>query len=239
MESLFVPLLFVAFPVATAMVGAGWAWRAATSRRRRSLLIGFAFALIGVPLAFFVLMLVGESISDLGPGVALAMLGPWALAAIAYLTLAWIRPDLTLRLVGMLAVIPIGLALWSATDPVAFGAWQDRVGPMNLIVSQFLIAAAAMAGLRRPRGAGVLVVVVAGVTAAPPLASFPREAFGGLVIASLSLPALLAGVLLILAGTPRFGRPARGRADDAGRRPMAESDAATRSRPLARRETAP
>lgn len=87
-----------------------------------------------VPLAFFLLMLIGEPISDLGAGPALAAVGPWLLAALAFLVLAWIRP----------ALLPL-------------------------------------------------------------LAPGPGSS-GELMVGALSLPALLAGVLLILAGTARTAR---------------------------------
>jgi hypothetical protein len=206
MESLFVPLFFVAVPAAVATIGAAWAWRARTPRRRRSLLLGFAIALIGVPLAFFLMMLVGESITDLGAGPALATIGPWALAAIGYLALAWLRPDVALRILVVLTALPLSFGLWSTVDPASFGAWLDSVGPINLVAAQFLIGVAALVGLRRPRAAGMLIVVIAAVPALLPLVTIGEGSSRVLIVGALSLPAFLAGVLMILAGTPRFAR---------------------------------
>jgi hypothetical protein len=203
-ESLFVPLFFVAFPLALALLGAALARRAGSALARRRVLLGFAWTLVGVPLALFLLMLIGESIADMGAGPALAAMGPWLLAAVGFLVLAWIRPALTLALLAGLAAVPLGLGLWSTLDPAGFGAWLDRVGPINLVASQFLVVIAALAARRRPRPAGALIVVITSVPALLPLlapgAGLRRE----LVVGALSLPALLAGVLMILAGTPGF-----------------------------------
>jgi hypothetical protein len=155
-ESLFVPLFFVAFPASIAVVGALLAFRAGVEVARRRILLGFAWTLIAVPLAFFLMMLIGEAISDLGAGPVLAAVGPWLLAALAFVVLAWTRPTLTL---GLLAPGP-------------------------------------------------------GLT-------------GELMVAALSLPALLAGVLLILAGTARRSgeAPARERAARGAERPRPPSSA--------------
>lgn len=205
MDSLFVPLFFVVFPVSLASLGAVLARRAERPSRRRAVLLGFAYVLVGVPLAFFALMLVGESVADLGAGPALAMIGPWALAAVGYLALARVRPDVTIWILAVLTALPLALAAWSTVDPVGFGAWLDQVGPLNLVASQFLIAIAVVVAWRRPRGAGVLIVVIAAVPALAPLVTIGEGLGRELVVAALSLPAFLAGVLMILAGTPRFG----------------------------------
>jgi hypothetical protein len=104
--SLFVPLFFVAFPTAIAVMGALLAFRAGRDVVRCRILLGFAWTLIAVPLAFLLLMLIGESISDLGAGPALAAVAPWLLAALAFVVLAWIRPALTLALLaGVLLIL--------------------------------------------------------------------------------------------------------------------------------------
>ena len=204
MESLFVPLFFLAFPLALALLGAVLAWRAERPARRRGILKGFAWTLIGVPTAFFILMLVGESITDLGAAEALPMLGVWTLAAIAYLTLAWVRPKLSVRLLAVLSVLPIGLGVWSAVDAGGFGGWLDQVGPLNLVVTYLLVLTAAVVAAHRPRPAGVLMAIIAGVPALLPLL-VPSEALSReLIIGALNLPAVIAAVLLILAGTPSF-----------------------------------
>jgi hypothetical protein len=204
MESLFVPLFFLAFPLALALLGGVLAWRAERPIRRRRILTGFAWTLIGIPTAFFVLMLVGYSIDDPGPAEALPMLGVWTLAAIAYLILAWVQPKLSVRLLAVLSAVPIGLGVWSAVDAGGFGGWLDQVGPVNLIVTYLLVLTGAVAAARRPREAGVVIVILAGVPAVLPLL-VPSEALSReLIIAALNLPAVIAAVLLILAGTPAF-----------------------------------
>lgn len=224
MESLFVPLAFVAFPLAVAVVGATIAWRAPAGTRRRRTLLGFAVALIAIPVVFFVLMLTGETIDDLGVGPGLAMLGPWLLAAIALLTLAVARPDLTLRVLAILAIVPIGFGIWSAVDPSGFGAWLDGAGPLNLVASYLLITTATVVALRRPRSAGLWILVIAGVPAVLPLLVMGGAESREGIIAALNVPALVAAVLMVLAGTPGFVDPAEHGGPARPDRPPSESD---------------
>jgi hypothetical protein len=221
-ESLFVPLFFVALPAALAALGAVLAWRAQRPVVRRRLALGFAWVLIGVPVAFFVMMLVGESIMDLGLARAAGMLIGWIAAAIAFVTLAWLRPGATVRLLAVLALAPIGLGVWSMLDPAGFGAWLDQVGPLNLVLTYLLIATATVVSLRRPRAAGVLILVMAGVPAVLPLLVAGEGIARELTIGALALPPMFAAVLMILAGTPGFvqhaPRPSV-RPPDEGQRP--------------------
>ena len=210
MESLFVPLFFVALPAALALLGAVLAWRAPRPRVRRRLALGFAWVLIGVPVAFFVMMLVGSSIADLGLARAAGMLIGWIAAAIAFVTLAWSRPGATVRLLALLSVAPIGLGVWSMLDPAGFGAWLDQVGPLNLVLTYLLIATATVVSPRRPRAAGILILVMAGVPAVLPLLVAGEGIARVLMTGALSLPPVFAAVLMILAGTPRFVEHATG-----------------------------
>jgi hypothetical protein len=203
-ESLFVPLFFVALPAALAAVGAVLAWRAQRPVVRRRVLLGFAWILIGVPVAFFVLMLVGESIMDLGFAQAAGMLIGWVAAAIAFVALALLRPGATVRLLAVLCLAPIALGVWSMVDAVGFGAWLDEVGPLNLVLTYLLIGTATIVSARRPRAAGILIAVMAGVPALLPLLVAGEGLMRELTIGALSLPPVFAAVLMILAGTPRF-----------------------------------
>lgn len=204
MESLFVPLFFLAFPLALAILGAVLAWRAERPARRGWILKGFAWTLIGVPTAFMILMLVGESIMDLGAAEAIPMLGVWTLAATGYLVLAWVRPKVTVRLLAVLTLLPIGIGVWSMVDAVGFGAWLDQVGPVNLVATYLLVLTAAVVAVQLPRAAGVLMLVIAGVPAVLPLLVAGEGLSRELVIGALNVPPILAAVLLILAGTRRF-----------------------------------
>lgn len=211
MESLFVPLAFLAFPVAFAGVGVVLAWWARPGRPRRRILLGFGVTLIALPVAFFMLMLTGETIAELGYGEGLAMIGPWALAAVALLALAWTRPPVALAILAVLAVVPLGFGVWSTVDAAGFGAWLDVVGPVNLIATYLLIVTAAVVALRRPWAAGVLIAVIAAVPAVLPLLVPGEGQSRELVIGALNAPPVVAAVLLMLAGTPSFvGRQDRG-----------------------------
>ncbi len=220
MESLFVPLFFVALPAALALLGAVLAWRAQRPRVRRRLALGFAWVLIGVPVAFFVMMLVGESIADLGLAQAAGVLIGWIAAAIAFVTLAWLRPGATVRLLALLSVAPIGLGVWSMLDPAGFGAWLDQVGPLNLVLTYLLIATATVVSPRRPRAAGMLILVIAGVPAVLPLLVAGEGIARELTIGALSLPPMFAAALMILAGTPGFV----GHAPGPGERPPGQRE---------------
>jgi hypothetical protein len=208
-ESLFVPIFFVALPAALATVGALLAWRMQRPVVRRRVLLGFAWVLIGVPVAFFVLMLVGESIMDLGLAEAAGMLIGWLAAAIAFVVLAVLRPGATVRLLAVLSLAPIALGVWSMVDAGGFGAWLDQVGPLNLVLTYLLIGTATIVSGRRPRAAGILILVMAGVPALLPLLVAGEGIRRELTIGALSLPPMFAAVLMILAGAPRFAERRR------------------------------
>lgn len=231
MESLFVPLAFVAFPLAVAAVVVALAWRVRPGAARRRILLGFGVTLIALPVAFFTMMLVGETIMELGYSEGLAMIGPWALAAVAFVALAWTRPTLTLWLVGVLALIPLGFGVWSTVDAAGFGAWLDVVGPVNLIASYLLIVTATIVAVRRPWAAGVLIAVIAAVPALLPLLVPGEGQSREWIIFALHAPPVVAAGLMMLAGSPRFvdsegrgggvstKRPGRPSSDRAGPEP--------------------
>ncbi|MDR9391700.1 MAG: hypothetical protein RI554_06685 [Trueperaceae bacterium] len=198
MERLLTPLAFAVLPVAAlAVVHLAVGGRPPARRRHAHLLVGGA--LLGVFGGFFGLILVGELLSDPGPARALAILTPWGVAIAALAVLAAVAPRAAIGVVAPAATVPIGLAAWEAVAPAAVVAWQAVAGPIDLALVYVLAGAAAVAARRVPRAAGWTVVVLAGVPMALRLATPAGAPAGQAVIASLSTPALVAGVAFLLA----------------------------------------
>lgn len=198
MERLLTPLAFAAIPVAAlAVAHLAVRGRPAPLRRRTHLLVGWG--LLGLFGGFFVLIVVGELLSDPGPARAVPLLTPWGLAIAALAVLAAVAPRAAIGVVAPAATVPIGLAVWEAVAPDAVAAWLAFAGPIELVLVYVLAGAAAVAGRRVPRAAGRTVVLLAGVPMALRLATPAGEAAGQAVIASLSTPALVAGVAFLLA----------------------------------------
>lgn len=200
MERLLTPLAFAVLPVAAlAVVHLAVGGRPPARRRHAHLLVGWT--LLGVFGGFFGVILVGELLSDPGPARALAILTPWGVAIAALAVLAAVAPRAAIGVVAPTAAGPIGLAAWEAVAPAAVEAWQAVAGPIDLVLVYVLAGAAAVAARRVPRAAGWTVVVLAGVPMALRLATPAGQA----VIASLSTPALVAGVAFLLAARASTG----------------------------------
>ena len=204
MDRLVVPSLFVLVPLA-ALGGACLRARHPGARAPYRITGWAVLALFG---GFLALMVVGETLADLGPSVGLALLLPWTFAAVVAVVLAAVAPRAALRTLAAVAVVPVALAAWEAVAPAAAQAWTDRVGPLELVLTYAVAGVAAVAARTAPRFAGGLTTVVAGLPMALRLATPAGDPASSVFIATLSAPALGAGVAFLLAARRRArGQP--------------------------------
>jgi|GEM_PF-3877682 len=203
MERFIVPLLFAIVP--PSLVGLA-AWLARRRAHRRPLL-WTGIGLLYTTAAFLALIVVGELFAAQGTRMGAVLLAPWLVALAALGVLAIRVPQTTLHVLALLALLPVGLALWEAFDPVGATQWADAVGPIELVLIYVLAVIIGLTAARTPRQAGWLLLLIAGVPIVLRILTPAGELARQAIIASLSMPAATAGVAFLLAS--RFAQRER------------------------------
>ena len=176
-----------------------------------------AFTVMAVFVGFVALMVIGETLVDPGGwkavGITAAWLGP--LVLLCLMARAW--PDLALPVLAVAVCVPVGFGVLQLLDYERWQAWEDRTGPVSLMLIVVVAAALAVEGLTHPAAAGALTVTI---VVAPTVLAMIGAGDGWvrpLSISVLLMPVLASGVLFLLAGrkpagasTPRQNSPRLG-----------------------------
>ncbi len=158
------------------------------------------FTLVGAP------WIAAGAVGDAGGWAAAGRIAAWLVPPVVLLAIVWYRAAWATALLGALAAAAVGASAWYAVDPDAWRAFEDRNGAIRVIGSFALVAPIALLGWRRPRPAGVLLVVLGLV----PLALSAIGTFDGLAsLVAVSVVPVIIGVLYLLADA--VGRPSPAR----------------------------
>lgn len=164
------------------------------------LVVGAAF--VGLAALF----VAGSAFADPGGWSAVGMTAAWLVPLVALVALAFWRPRQSVPVLVVAALLPLALGTWSLVDPTAARDWENRVGPVGLVVLLVVGAGLVTLGLSRPGLAGAVLLVV---TVVPPLlaALAPGAGRGApLSLGLLTLPLVVSAVLYLVAGTRARGR---------------------------------
>jgi hypothetical protein len=178
-------------------------------RAKRSVILKRAgFIVMAIPAAMFGLFALGETSTDPGGWEAVALTLSWALPLAALAAIAWLRPNWAPWVFAILVAGLIGVAIWFAADTEGWRAFEDRNGPVRDIGAFTVAFAIALLGLKRPRPAGILLLVLGIV----PLSIFvaSHEGFRGIeLLWVLTYPPVVTGVLYLLSAYAESGSPGR------------------------------
>lgn len=163
--------------------------------------VSFAVALSFAALA--TLMIVGYAFTDPGGWTAVGLTAAWVLPAIALTALAFYRPTTALWVLAAATLVPLGFGLWSLLEYEAVRGWEDRTGPVSLMVLIVLALPLTVAGLSRPRPAGALLTIATLTPWLLAVLGAGSDWVRALSIGLVSLPFVAAGVLDLLAARPR------------------------------------
>ena len=153
-------------------------------------------------IAVFTLVAIGwiaaAAFTDPGGWLAAGIVALYLVPLVVLSALAWYRVAAATVLLAVLTAIVVGLSVWFAADPQAWRAFEHDNGPVRAVITVILAAPLAVLGWRRPRPAGGLLVVLG---LAPVALSAVGTTAGLASLAAVSAPAVLAGILYLLAGT--------------------------------------
>jgi len=130
--------------------------------------------------------IIGETMTDPGGSMAMALVLSWLAPMIALCALAFLRPRASVRVLTVTAALVAGFAV---IDTVFRVVPRDEVGPVATIAVFAVSVALGCLGLRAARPAGLLLLLV-GVA----------NLGGGASAMAVSIPALVIGGLFLLAG---------------------------------------
>jgi hypothetical protein len=143
------------------------------------------------------LFIAGETIADPGGWLAAGVIALWLVPLVTLGLLAWYRPRWAVAALAILLSAVTGLAIWFAADPAGWRAFEDSHGPVRAVATFILVMPSALAGWHRPVAGAALLLVLGLVPLA--IAAAAAGAYGGASLAAVSIPAVLGGLLYLLA----------------------------------------
>ena len=177
----------------------------------RKVLMVVAAVLMGLFALVAGMFVIGETFTDPGGWAAVGLVSLWLVPLAALSLFAWWRPEAATWVLGGLALVSLGLVVWSALDPAAWRSFEDANGPV-LAIGLFAVSVpVAVLAWHRPLAAGGMLV---GLGLVPLVSVGLLAATGafdeGLVPpqAGLSVmigPLVLVGALFLIAGTLAAG----------------------------------
>jgi len=191
--------LVVLIPLAIVVTFAISFRRVSDRAKQASILTWVGFSLVVAFVAFVVLFLTGETVSDPGGWKAVGLIAAWLLPLVGLSLVAFYRPSVAISVLAVAILVPIALGLWAMVGFEGWRGWQDRVGPVSLVLVVVIGAALAVAGLSRPRAAGLLMVVVSVVPVALALLGSGSEWGFPLSLGLTTAPVLICGLLYLWA----------------------------------------
>lgn len=183
----------------------GFTHRVRDLSRNVSTLTWVGFGLTAGFLAFAALTMAGYGLTDPGGWTGLGLTALWLVPVLALTALALYRPDTAIRVLAVAALIPVGFGVWTLLDYDAVMAWEDRTGPVSLVLLVVVGLPLAVAGLSRPAPAGALLLAITVVPWLLSVLGAGSEWGRALSIGLITVPVVAGGVLLLLAGRFRTG----------------------------------
>lgn len=170
------------------------------SRARASGVVLAGFVVMASYVGFVGLTVAGDTMVDPGGWKGLALTAAWLLPMLLLCVLAYFRPSVAVPVLAVAACVPVVLGALELWDYARWQAWEERTGPVSLVLALVVAAAAAVVGLSRPTAAGILMLVVAVVPVALAAigagADWLRPVSIGLVLA----PVVASAVLFLIGG---------------------------------------
>lgn len=180
---------------------------------RATILKGTGFALLALSTLFFVMLRVADTLHEHDGWAVVGAIAAWAVPMAILAAIAWLWPDVAIRVIAVLIAATIGLSIWFALDVDGWTAFEDRNGPIRDIVMFVLAAGTAVLALRRAAAAGVLLVILGAVPVA--IASLGSlEDVGPAIVFAMPI---VAGILFLLSANLSAGAVGAGLGPD--RRP--------------------
>jgi hypothetical protein len=179
------------------------------AKRGRSLK-GAGLILSGMYMLFFGSFIVGETVTDPGGWAAAGWIAAWLAPLIGLALLAWYRPAWATMIFAVLMAGVVGIYVWSAIAPQAWGSFEDSVGPVRGIISFAIAVPVALLGWKRPLVAGAILVALPALPAilvAIAAAGGPSAAVGP--IAVVTGPPGVTGILYLMSAAVGKGSPSK------------------------------
>ena len=162
-------------------------------------------------LTFFVgAFIIGETVSDPGGVLAIGLIAVWLVPLIGLLALAWWRPDTATTVLGIITGLVVAVSLWSALTADTWSSFEDDHGPIRSIGVFAVCVPLALLGWKRPKAAGIMLLVV---TITPLLASLAAWGGATALLGIFGSPAIITAALY-LASVRLGGEPAKGENHD-------------------------
>lgn len=158
-----------------------------------------AFGIMALTSVFFGAFLVGETLSDPGGWTAVLLITAWAVPLVALCALAWWRPRVAQRVLGVLTGVLIAASVWFTIAPSAWRSVENQHGPVRAVAVWVVAAPVAVLGLKLGRAAGVLLLLAGGIPLVLSGLGGGHGGFGSLGAAVT--PALVSGLLYLLAAS--------------------------------------
>lgn len=174
-----------------------------------SVLVWVGFAVTVSFLGFAGFMIAGYALTDPGGWIGLGLTALWVVPALGLVALAFYRPDTAVQVLVAASLAPIGFAVWSLLDYGGARGWEDRTGPVGLVLILAVGLPLAVEGLSRPTSAGLLMVAITGLPLVLSVIGAGSEWAVAMSIGLLSAPVLIGGVLYLVAGRSRGGSTTR------------------------------
>lgn len=206
-------VLWIVVPLAVAAAFVAAMHRVGDIRAREEMLRWIGFGLVAVFIAFAGLMLVGETLTDPGGWVGVGLVAAWLVPFGGLVALALLRPSVAIPVLALASVVPVASGVWAMVDFDGHRAWQDDVGPLDLVMTLVIGAALAVVGLSRPRDAGWLMVIITVAPALLAVIGAGTDRGFALSVSLITAPVLICGLLYLWAA--HLGHRAGSSVDDA------------------------
>lgn len=158
------------------------------------------------------LMLVGYTVTDVGGWKAIGLIAAVGVPLGLLCLLAWLRPSVAVPVLAVVSLAPIGFGVLELLDYGRWSEWEDQNGPVSLVLVLLVGVALAVLGLSRPTEAGALLLAIVVVPLVLSMIGAGDQWARPLSIAVVLGPAVVSGVLFLLAGRTAPAEQASSRA---------------------------
>lgn len=143
----------------------------------------------------------GETFDDPGGWAAVGLVTSWLVPMLALCVLAWTRPSAATPVLAVLTALIVAMSLWLAVQPGGWRSVEDDVGPIRALAAFAVVVPLGLLGWRRPRPAGVMLLVAGLVPVLAVLAVDLGSTRGvaGTSVGAVAAPAVTAGALYLAA----------------------------------------
>lgn len=164
-----------------------------------------SFAIVLSFMALATLMIVGYTLTDPGGWRGLGLTAAWVAPTVALTALAFYRPSAALWALAVATAVPVGFGVWTLLDYGTARGWEDRNGPVSLVLLMVVALPLVVTGLSRPGPAGALLTIAAAVPWLLAMVGAGSEWGVAFSIGLVGAPFLAAGILDLVAA--RAHRP--------------------------------